>query len=144
MKPEEAKEQEEHFGSFEQRDKDLRTLGFASYSEYLASDLWAWIRTRRTAGQAKDECRWCHSTTGLVWHHRVYWPPVLAGSWSNARQYVVRVCSECHHRIHKHGGEWLPLHIGDCRFIAASRSDWKMDDELPTSWPDYSDWGTTT
>lgn len=85
---------------FKARDEYLKLFKFSSYEEYLASDLWAWIRERLMASAGAAKCRCCKSTTGLVWHHTSYEPHVLVGNFSVSEEAVVRVCSRCHSLIH--------------------------------------------
>lgn len=89
---------------FGQRDERLRTLGFACYADYLASDLWEFVR-----GSLKPirECRVCKSSTGLAWHHRTYQLFALVGNFSDCDQFIVRLCNECHSSIHKNKDEWI-------------------------------------
>lgn len=72
----------------------LRRLGFGSYKEYLASDLWASIRKRvLTAGKGK--CRACGCTAQCV-HHKKYGMAEMSGKDIS---YLVPLCHKCHSEI---------------------------------------------
>jgi hypothetical protein len=95
------------FGS---RGESISQLGFASYSHYLASELWAFVR--QSLGDSK-QCQICKSTTGLAWHHRSYSINVLVGNFSSDETPIVRLCKECHKLIHQKDGKW----IDDCEQV---------------------------
>ncbi len=87
---------------FQERDAVLKLFGFASYADYLKSDLWAWIREALMKLPESRFCRCCKTTTGLTWHHESYSLPVLIGNFSNRELFgsVVRLCNECHRAGH--------------------------------------------
>lgn len=97
---------------FHERDKCLKLLGFESYSDYLSSDLWQFVR-----GSLKEsrECCVCKSTTGLAWHHRSYEANVLVGNFSG--DLIVRLCNDCHKAIHQRDGHWFDMDIVEVRFV---------------------------
>lgn len=101
---------------FQERDDALAQLGFASYSDYLASDLWQWVR-----GLLKDkrECQACKCTTGLAWHHRDYSIPILVGNFCDDS--IVRLCNKCHNAIHQEDGHWFDMEEVDRRFIQLTK-----------------------
>lgn len=108
---------ESRLSIFAERDRNLKTLGFENYEEYLQSDLWNWIRSCLAKGGPTSHCECCRTHTGLSWHHRDYSIPVLVGNFSNVNNRgVVRVCSECHLAIHSDGKRWFDLAIVDERF----------------------------
>ena len=73
------------------RQRVLRKLGFASYQEYLASDLWKGIRERVLA-DANHTCRLCGRRATQV-HHTRYNPATMRGMRLNE---LVPVCGRCH------------------------------------------------
>lgn len=102
---------------FKDRDIALRALGFTDYSEYLQSDLWAWIRSQLMKDASSSSCVICGSGTGLVWHHLVYEIPVLVGNFSSGTfSSVVRICSACHRGVHFHSGEFQSMKVAYYRF----------------------------
>lgn len=107
---------------FSERDKNIKTLGFACYADYLQSDLWDWIKTCLKNGSVAA-CECCKSTSGLAWHHREYSIPVLIGNFSNTGgdRPIVRVCAECHAAIHRSGNQWLSMPEADLRCIELCR-----------------------
>ena len=80
--------------SYEQRDRDLLLMGFASYPEYLESDLWKSIR-KRTILKAKRRCSGCAGPATQV-HHRDYSASTLKGETENS---LVAICRDCHSHI---------------------------------------------
>lgn len=75
------------------RDVNLRTIGFASYADYLASPLWQAIRAR-FIGKGR-QCLRCGRPATEV-HHKRYSVDVLRGASSGAG--LIAVCHECHKR----------------------------------------------
>lgn len=93
-----------------ERDEFLRECGFDSYSDYLTSDLWAWIISNLGEIDRFKTCCACKSTTGLVWHHNDYSPSVLVGNFSSESNEVVRLCRPCHRAVHYNSkGEFVDL-----------------------------------
>ncbi len=75
--------------------RDLRSLGFASYEEYLASETWRLIRDRVFATKGR-ECRCCGKTATQI-HHRSYDIRVLQGD--NLKP-LEPICLKCHDHLH--------------------------------------------
>lgn len=73
------------------RNAILRELGFSSYREYLASDLWKRIRTF-VLERDSYLCRMCHRPANQV-HHQHYDKPVLLGRKMHS---LVSTCGACH------------------------------------------------
>ncbi len=82
--------------AYKQRDEVLFRLGFASYRDYLKSELWKLIREAKLAVDPK--CEICNSVAGQV-HHIAYNRQVLQGK---NRRKLVSVCEECHCKIEFH------------------------------------------
>lgn len=86
------------FETYRDRDENLRYLGFSSYSDYLASPLWAVIRDRI---YARDNYRctalYCSlRRVRLEAHHVSYALPVLLGIDPGA---IVTLCANCHDKV---------------------------------------------
>lgn len=76
------------------RNKTLRLLGFASYADYLASDLWKQIRLKVLR---RDNWRCC-ACGQRAWevHHRHYKPEAMLGDNLNP---LHSICPQCHRHI---------------------------------------------
>lgn len=79
--------------AYEGRDKVLFRMGFASYREYLKSDLWAAVRTAVLSAQPL--CEICNAPASCL-HHLSYRVLCLKGK---CPYHLVSLCSQCHHRI---------------------------------------------
>lgn len=78
----------------------LRLLGFATYQDYLNSDLWKEIRERVFALKGR-ECFLC-SKLATQAHHNRYNLNTLRGK---RLKHIFPVCGQCHHSIEFKGGE---------------------------------------
>jgi hypothetical protein len=80
--------------AYQQRNQDLRSLGFSTYADYLQSETWKAIRVRVLK---RDNYR-CHGCTRRAFqvHHTSYSADVLAGR--NIKP-LVAICRECHGAI---------------------------------------------
>jgi hypothetical protein len=76
---------------YERRDATLRTMGYESYSRYLASPLWRKIRAR-VLKDFDGECFLCHESAAQV-HHRSYDEATLKGDDTTQ---LVAICRTCH------------------------------------------------
>jgi 5-methylcytosine-specific restriction endonuclease McrA len=76
---------------YRRRAANLRRLGFASYAEYLASDLWAGIR-RRVLDRDGFKCKRCGGRATQV-HHKKYVTKALTGDTLGL---LVSLCGPCH------------------------------------------------
>jgi 5-methylcytosine-specific restriction endonuclease McrA len=76
------------------RDRRLLAIGFASYAEYLDSDLWKSIRARVFAEKGR-ECVCCGSQATEV-HHTRYKSEEITGA--NLR-HLHPVCGVCHYKV---------------------------------------------
>ena len=110
-----------------QRDEFLRSIGFASYSEYVDSELWkGWIRNEIEDGSYRWECVLCKKNSATIWHHQHYEAWLLVGSLaitSATRDLLrgelafhqfdlIKVCEFCHSIIHRGvDGEWFTMEI---------------------------------
>lgn len=76
------------------RDRRLKAIGFKSYKEYLASDLWKGIREEVFAIKGRV-CLCCNSPATQL-HHTRYKMEELLGT--NLR-HIQPVCGPCHKQI---------------------------------------------
>lgn len=82
--------------SYAARRAALTALGFASYRNYCASDLWASIKARVRARSGGDCERGCGKRARLV-HHYSYDIETLRGDDIDL---VAHVCGSCHISVH--------------------------------------------
>jgi hypothetical protein len=95
---------------YTRRDALLKELGFASYAEYLQSDLWARIR-RRVLGRYRSKCQACGGPASEV-HHKHYSLKVLSGKHIIG---LKAICRECHARIEFADGMKTALPVANRR-----------------------------
>ena len=79
--------------SYADRDSVLRSIGYASYSEYLASETWRAIRSRDL--NRLPNCTFCGKRAECV-HHRKYSEAVLRGE---SDFWLSPLCFDCHTEI---------------------------------------------
>ena len=84
------------FQCYAARSMALTEIGFASYQEYLDSNLWKSIRRRVLARDSK-RCQSCGEKAEAV-HHKKYTVAVLRGD-KGALPSLVSLCHTCHHLI---------------------------------------------
>lgn len=82
------------YGAYIKRNVRLRELGFASYADYLASDLWKSIR-RRVFQRDNGRCYCCGGIASQA-HHTNYKPGTLAGTSISG---IRAICGTCHQWI---------------------------------------------
>ena len=94
---------------FEQRDENLKQLGFGDYEKYLNSDLWGWVRkqfykTRLPADTYRrhrsKSCFLCNSVANLNLHHTEYSTQTLVGNFLYLNSLMV-LCLKCHCGVHE-------------------------------------------
>lgn len=83
---------DEH-NAYKQRDECLFRLGFASYRDYLNSQLWTVIRTAKL--ESNPNCELCDNVANHV-HHQSYRLETLIGK--NIKP-LVSLCEPCHRRV---------------------------------------------
>lgn len=95
--------EEERRSIYKARNEVLRSLGFASYADYLRSPLWASIRQR-----VLESSRWCFVCGDLATqvHHQRYCRKDLTGK---SLKKLVPVCATHHYRaeFRRHDGAKL-------------------------------------
>lgn len=113
------------FDAYKRRDDVLRSLGFASYADYLQSDLWATLR-KRCLGRYRHRCHMCGNRATCV-HHRSYDKGTLTGKCPHA---LVALCHPCHKAIEFQNGEKTHLFLAN-RAILARRKQKPSASNLP-------------
>lgn len=93
-----------------QRESSLRFLGFRGYGEYLASRIWADIRTR-VIERAGGRCRCCGERATQV-HHRSYDIDTMRGARPGN---LVALCRRCHEAAEFDRGEKVELSAANGR-----------------------------
>ena len=86
------------------RNRILADMGFASYVEYLRSNLWVSIRSR-VMENCKGKCLSCGGKATQV-HHPVYSKGNLTGK---SIETLVGLCNTCHKWLEFEGEEKLPF-----------------------------------
>lgn len=74
----------------------LLRLGFATYADYLQSDLWQDIRKRVLALRSDRRCDNCEKERAVQVHHRTYDEKTLRGLRLDR---LVPLCRKCHEQI---------------------------------------------
>jgi hypothetical protein len=82
------------------RNANLKRLGFATYGDYLASDLWREIRKKVYAAKGSD-CYLCGGRATEL-HHNRYHANDLTGK---RLKYINPICRGCHEGIEFRDGE---------------------------------------
>lgn len=83
------------------RNRVLAKMGFASYQDYLKSDLWRSIREKVLS--TSGGCKKCGKQAECV-HHLDYSKQTLNGERLNK---LVKLCNKCHYSIEFDGSEKL-------------------------------------
>lgn len=95
---------------YEERNRILRRLGYATYNGYTRSKLWAAIRQKVFAVSRKCAC--CYGKATQI-HHNVYTEANLSGESIVG---LHPVCAKCHKRIEKKKGAKVTLNEARERF----------------------------
>lgn len=80
--------------SYRARNEVLKDMGYASYEDYLCSDLWHRIRARCFA-RFGTRCRMCTGRAQLI-HHLSYGREVLEGRHLDP---LIPLCEDCHKKL---------------------------------------------
>jgi len=92
------------YGIYQERNRLLADMGFATYAEYLQSDLWRAIR-RRVFRRDRGRCRFCDQLASQV-HHGTYDGPHLRGERITK---LYSCCRPCHEAMELDGkGQKIP------------------------------------
>ena len=100
-----------HSETYEQRNETLARMGFSSYCEYRASDLWHSIRQRAFIVHG-ERCRLCRFQAHVI-HHHSYAENVLRGHDLFS---LFPLCNDCHSSIEFLNGRKLTLSQVQKRF----------------------------
>lgn len=111
MKPKRPKKKPIKGRSYASRNYILKMLGFASYKEYLASDLWKSVRKKVYAAKGKN-CYLCGKPATEL-HHNRYHKNDLIGK---KLKYIHPICRGCHEDIEFRAGEKTTLNQAKITF----------------------------
>lgn len=90
------KKAKKNWDAYGVREQALRAMGFSSYKEYLASDLWKGIRSRRLS--ISDGCSCCDNKADVV-HHDTYHEKLLRGDQLAVERDLYPLCHGCHLKV---------------------------------------------
>lgn len=90
--------------AYGRRDARIRKMGFASYCDYLASELWASIRAR-VLHRDEGKCCLCGGCASQV-HHSNYKRTTLSGKSIAA---LFSLCRSCHLAVEFNDGRKLNM-----------------------------------
>jgi 5-methylcytosine-specific restriction endonuclease McrA len=105
--------------NYQQRNDNLRSIGFTSYKSYLSSGLWKGIRD---AILARD-CRNCVRCGFRAWqvHHLSYDVDVLLGKRPGK---LISVCDDCHRKAERNqDGSKTPHKAANIRLVGIKPSN---------------------
>ena len=90
----------DNWDPYVERNKVLRELGFTNYAEYLASPIWADIKSRRMKKGATCSC--CPKKANLL-HHDTYYRKLLLGDEASIQRDLYPLCHSCHRLVEFEG-----------------------------------------
>lgn len=96
---------------YKSRAVGLRAIGFASYREYLRSDLWKEIRSKVYAAKGR-ECYLCGEPATQLHHNRYHKNDLLG----KKIRFINPVCDPCHEAIEFEGNEKVTLRQAASQF----------------------------
>ena len=103
--------------SYKDRSRILRSIGYATYKEYLKTPLWATIRACVFRNKG-NRCCICQERADVI-HHSHYSKAIFAGS---SYRYLYPICRECHTCVEYKDGKKLRLDLVRCVFKKALRA----------------------
>lgn len=74
-----------------------------SYSEYLKSDWWKFIKEKASKRKCYSKCQFCKSKNNIHLHHTSY-------KWIYTKdelRAIISLCSNCHSEVHKYAHDNL-------------------------------------
>lgn len=80
------------------RSGNLRILGFATYKDYLASDLWCVIIRPQIVDRSGGICEFCRLVPMVFVHHLDYALATLRGERLDR---LIASCQDCHKKAHE-------------------------------------------
>lgn len=113
--------------SYEERARNLRSLGFRSYREYLDSDLWNRIK-RLVYKQKGSSCMLCGEPATELHHNRYHRNDLLG----KKTKYISPICRNCHRRIEFDGDEKVSVPSARREFRKARKNNLKRRPILPS------------
>lgn len=115
--------------TYTQRNKLLLELGFLSYAQYLASEIWAEIRND-VLYRDNHCCKLCNNRTVIV-HHIDYNESTLLGLTGDG---LVSICHECHKKVEfTKQDKKRPLICAQREFNRLMKRKMKLADRKPRS-----------
>lgn len=102
---------------YKQRDEVLKSIGFSSYKEYLASSLWKSIRARVLREFSTCQC----GKPATQVHHRSYKKRYLLGK-GKLRLAMKPICYDCHKQIEFDGDRKTSLGRANAKFAEIARA----------------------
>ncbi len=99
---------------YKTRNRVIKRLGFDSYRDYLASDLWKSIRSK-VFRKAQGRCQTCRTRPATEVHHLKYWTKVLVGT---KPELLIAVCRRCHQHAEFDNGRKTTLNEANRRLGA--------------------------
>jgi hypothetical protein len=109
---------------YAQRDQTLRSMGYMTYADYLASRQWRWIRGR-VLERAKGICEACRDAPATQIHHRSYSRATLRG---RRLDFLVACCHRCHESAEFDGKRKTGSYEANVRM---AKSAWQSGIVLP-------------
>lgn len=88
---------------YEKRRSALKSIGFATYPEYLSSETWANVKSR-VMERDHRQCRLCNASEAYTAHHMKYTVAALAGDDISE---IYSICKSCHYYIEFDGEKKL-------------------------------------
>jgi len=82
--------------TYQERNSLLSDLGFASYGDYLQSELWQKVRLAAKTLHGKRKCSLCAKKKRLEAHHYAYTAANLSGV---SPEHIFFICSKCHRKV---------------------------------------------
>lgn len=92
----EEKKASRNWKQYAHRDRVLKEIGYSSYADYLASDLWKGIRADRLSWQPNCSC--CERAADVV-HHDCYHKKLLLGDKAACARDLYPLCKRCHYVV---------------------------------------------
>jgi hypothetical protein len=87
-------------GQFAARNRRLKRLGFASYQDFLNSDIWKRLKHFAMEKPEFQKCVICGNTKYIILHHRRYTNLHNIHSLKKMSRDLVSLCRNCHEKVH--------------------------------------------
>lgn len=89
--------------------KQLKSLGFRTYEDYLKSPRWAKTRANWRTIPGNDQCYVCKTRRNVLPHHASYQRlghERIRSGWRGPAD-LVPLCGKCHADVHRLIGQWI-------------------------------------